>query len=139
MSQTVQEIMTPDPVCLAPAASVSDAALAMKDNDIGAVIVAGNDHIQGIVTDRDLVVRAIANGLEPEDTSLADVCTTDAISLAPDDSIEHAIDIVRDLAIRRIPVAENGRPVGIFSIGDLAADRDSDSALAEISEAPPNH
>lgn len=139
MSQTVQEIMTPDPVCLAPAASVADAALAMKDYDIGAVIVAGSDHIQGIVTDRDIVIRAIANGLEPQDTALADVCTSDAVALAPDDSVEHAIDLVRDMAIRRIPVAENGRPVGTFSIGDLAAVRDSDSALASISEAPPNH
>lgn len=139
MAQTVQEIMTPDPICLAPAATVVDAARAMKDNDIGAVIVADSEHIEGIVTDRDIVLRAVASGLEPEATSLSEVCTPDTVALAPNDSIEHAIDMVRDMAIRRIPVAENGRPVGIFSIGDLAAVRDEHSALAEISEAPPNN
>jgi CBS domain-containing protein len=96
------------------------------------------DRLTGIVTDRDIVVRAIADDRSPGETTLGDLATGDVTSLSPEDSVEDAIRIMRDRAVRRIPVVENDRPVGIVSIGDLAVERDPDSALADISVADPD-
>jgi CBS domain-containing protein len=110
----------------------------MRDSSIGDVIVLDGDRIRGIVTDRDLVVRAIARERDPQSTQLEDVCSRELTTVSPDDLIDRAIRLMRDKAIRRLPVVAAGRPVGILSIGDLAIERDRESALAAISGAPPN-
>jgi len=93
---------------------------------------------QGLVTDRDLVVRALAEGRDSATTKLGDICSKDLVVLSPGDSVDDAVRVMRERAVRRIPVVEEGRAVGIISIGDLAIERDADSALADISVAPPN-
>lgn len=138
MPDTIEQIMTPDPICVEPTASVRDAAKEMNDHDIGAVIVADGDSIEGIVTDRDIVTRVVAEGLSPS-TDVTDVCTKAPQALSPDDSIDRAVELFGDQAIRRVPVLENGRPVGIVSLGDIAELRDVDSALGRISRAPSNN
>jgi CBS domain-containing protein len=90
------------------------------------------------VTDRDIVVRALADGREASATTLADICTRDLETLSPEDSASDAVRLMSSKAIRRVPVVEDGKPVGIVSIGDLAIEQDPDSALADISEAKPN-
>ncbi len=91
------------------------------------------------MTDRDLVVRALAMCRDPEHTRVGDVCSSsDVATLEPDASIEDAVRIMRERAIRRLPVTEAGCPVGVVSIGDLALERDEASALADISAAHSN-
>ena len=110
----------------------------MRDSNIGDVIVADNGQICGIVTDRDVVVRATAEGRDPAKTKLADICSQELTTASPSDSVDQAVQLMRRKAIRRLPVVENGRAVGIVSIGDLAQERDPTSALSDISAAPSN-
>jgi CBS domain-containing protein len=131
-------VMTQDVVALPTETSLADASRAMRERDIGDVLVVDGDRLAGIVTDRDIVVRAIAEDRSPSDTTLGELATGDVTSLSPEDSVEDAIRIMRDQAVRRIPVVENHRPVGIVSIGDLAVERDPNSALADISVADPD-
>jgi CBS domain-containing protein len=138
MAQPIREVITKDVVSLPSDASIMDAARTMRDRDIGDVLVVEGDRLTGIVTDRDIVIRAIADGLSSTATTLGDLATEDVTVLSPDDSVEDAIRIMRDSAVRRVPVVEDGRPVGILSIGDLALERDPDSALADISAADPD-
>jgi CBS domain-containing protein len=140
MGQSIREVMTPNPQTVQADATLADAAREMKQDDIGAVLVKDNGSVSGILTDRDIVVRAIAEGRDPSSTKVGDVATRDVTTLTPDSSVEDAIRIVRQENVRRIPVVdENGQPQGIVSIGDLAVERDSDSALADISSEPPNN
>lgn len=138
MAQSIREVMTSDPVTLPASSSLVEAARQMKQQDIGDVLVVDGDTVRGIVTDRDIVVRAIAEGRDPNGTSLRDVCSDQVVSLSPDDTVESAVRLMRERAVRRLPVVEGGRAVGIVSIGDLAVDRDPDSALADISAARGN-
>ena len=140
MPERLREVMTPDPVTVAATASLQHAAELMRDRDIGDVLVVDESGaLFGIVTDRDIVVAGIAEGLDPASTSVDKVCTQDPISLGPDDAVAQAVKLMSDRAIRRLPVVDNGTVVGIVSLGDLAIDRDPDSVLGEISEAPPNN
>jgi CBS domain-containing protein len=140
MAQLVRDVMTPDPVTLPLSASLRDAAAAMRDDDIGDVVVVGEDQqVRGIVTDRDIVIRAVAEGRDPTQATLADVVSSDLVTITPDHPIGEAVHLLREAAVRRLPVVEGGRAVGILSLGDLAMARDPDSALADISAAPPDH
>jgi CBS domain-containing protein len=139
MAQSIQELMTPDPQTIPADATLQDAAREMKSDDIGAVLVEDNGNIAGILTDRDIVVRAIAEGRDPSSIKVGEIASRDVKTLTPNSSVEDAIKIVREQNVRRIPVVEDGRPAGIVSIGDLAVERDSDSALADISSEPPNN
>jgi CBS domain-containing protein len=138
VAQTLKDLMTPNPTTVSTDTPVLDAARTMRDQDIGNVIVTQGDRVCGIVTDRDIVVRAIAQGCDPQTTTIGEICSQDLVTVSPDDEVQEAVTLMRERALRRLPVVENGRPVGIVSIGDLAIERDKDSALADISKAPPN-
>jgi CBS domain-containing protein len=117
-----------------------DAAQAMRSGDFGAVLVVENgDNVQGILTDRDIVVRAVAEGKDPATTEVREVFTTDPTTLSPDASLDEAVNALRESHVRRLPVVEGSQAVGIVSIGDLAQARDERSALADISAAQPNN
>jgi CBS domain-containing protein len=140
MPERIAEVMTPDPVAMTGDATLHAAAIAMRDRDIGDVVVTKPDgDVCGIITDRDIVVRAIAEGVDPFSATLEDVCSEDLVTVRPDDAIATAVRTMEEHAIRRLPVMDNGTLVGIVSIGDLAVERDPDSALGEISAAPPNN
>jgi CBS domain-containing protein len=138
MAQQIRELMTPNPVVLPGTASVHEAARAMRDVNIGDVIVIEHDQVCGIVTDRDIVVRTVAETRDPATTPLADICSHSLITVTPTDSVEEAVRLMRTHAVRRLPVVDGGQAVGIVSLGDLAVERDPGSALGEISDAPPN-
>ena len=121
MAQQVRDLMTPNPVILSASSTLVEAALAMRDFDVGTVVVVDNSQIYGIATDRDIVIRAIANGNYPATTTLAEVCSRDLVTVAPSDSVETVAGLMRDNAIRRLPVVENGEAVGIISRSDLAS------------------
>jgi CBS domain-containing protein len=138
MARALREIMNKDVQKLHRDASLNDAAGLMKSADIGDVLVVKDDDtLCGIITDRDIVVRALADGKDPKTTKIGDICTEEIICVERDASIAEAVNLMKDHAIRRIPVVENGKPIGIVSIGDLAQVQDPDSALGEISSAPP--
>jgi len=135
---SVRQVMTRDPIVLDAEATVGQAARAMRARDVGDVLVRSGGALCGIVTDRDLVVRALA--CTPQDCvtkRLREICTGPLQTVPPDADVEDAIRLMREKAIRRIPVVDDGQPVGIVSLGDLALARDRNSALGDISAAPP--
>lgn len=139
MTQAVREVMTTDVCTCSADSTVMQAAQRMRDNDIGDVIVTEADGTMcGVVTDRDITVRAVADGHDPNTIRLADICSRDVVTIAPDQDVDEAVRLMRDRAVRRLPVCDDGTPVGIVSIGDLAIERDPESALADISAAPGN-
>lgn len=140
MGQKVRDVMTPSPVALEDDASVVEAAKAMRDGDFGSVIVLRSQGglVRGVVTDRDLAVRVVAEGVDPRSVRLADICDAGVTTIGPDASIDMAADLMRKKAIRRLPVVEGERLVGMVSLGDLAKEMDEGRALADISSAPPN-
>ena len=139
MTHTARDVMTPDPVSLSAQTSLSDAARLMRDRDIGDVLMVRDDLLLGIVTDRDIVVRGLAANLDPETTPIERCCSGNLVVVRADDRIGDVVRLIRDMAIRRVPVTDDGHLVGIVSLGDLARQRDPDSALAAISAAPANH
>ena len=138
MAQSIREVMTPDPRTVAVDDTVADAARQMREGDVGAILVEDGGSVAGILTDRDIVVRVVADGRDPASERVGDVASRDVASLTVDQTVEDAIRIVREQDVRRIPVLQDGRPAGIVSIGDLAIERDAGSALADISSEPPN-
>ena len=143
MSLQLRAVMTAEPLVLPRTASVLDAAEAMADGDIGPVLVVDDDQrLCGLVTDRDIVVRAVAPRRRLESTRLGDVCTMEVATLSPSDTVSDAVRVMRQLAVRRVPVVDGGRPVGIVSLADLALLPDADVAdripgtLAGIVAAP---
>jgi CBS domain-containing protein len=132
-------VMTHDPVTVSGDATLVEAAKAMAQQDIGPVLVEDGGRLLGILTDRDIVVRAIAEGRDPGSTTAREVCTESVVSLTPDQTVDEAIRLMREHDVRRVPVVQDGRPAGVISIGDLAVERDTDSALADISAASPNN
>lgn len=140
MAQSIRDVMSTDPITLPASAAITDAAQAMRDSDIGDVIVLDDSQsVCGIVTDRDITVRAVAEGRDPSSTKLGDICTRDLQSLGSDASVGDAVRLMTEKAIRRLPIIEGGKPVGIVSIGDLATTHDPESGLADISSAPANN
>jgi len=138
-TRTVADLMTEDVVTVRATEPVRQAAEAMRDHDIGDVVVVDDGRVSGVVTDRDLAVRVLAGRMDPSTTVVADVCTPNVVAAQPDTTIEEAVEAMRDWAVRRLPVVDgDGRPLGVVSIGDLAQVQDPHSALADISSAPPN-
>lgn len=137
--QTIREVMTADPVHVPEDMNIMQVAEIMRDRDIGDVIVTNGSSVVGIVTDRDLVVRGLASGNGVEAMTVGSVATRDVQAVGPDDPVGRAVSLMSEQAIRRLPVVDGGSLVGVVSIGDLAIERDPESALAEISQAPPNN
>ena len=137
MATTVADVVTPDPVTLEVTRTVRDAAELMRAGDIGDVVVVEDGRLVGIVTDRDLVVRVLAVGGGPDD-AIRQAVSGNVLTVSPTDSIERAAELMSENAVRRLPVVVDDVVVGIVSIGDLAIERDPDSALADISAAEPN-
>ena len=138
MAQTVEEIMTRDPRTVDSGDTIVDAARVMRDADIGDVVVMEDGQVSGILTDRDIVVRAIAEGRDADSTTVGDVYTTGVETVDPSASVDETLRTMREHDIRRLPVTKSGRPVGIISLGDLAVEREPDSTLADISAASPD-
>jgi len=137
-AELVEDVMTRNPITLSESATVQEAALAMREADVGDVLVMRRGAVCGILTDRDIVVRFVADGGDPASTPLAEICSADLTEVRPNDPLDYAIELMRYRAIRRLPVVRDDKPVGILSLGDLAFARSPNSALADISAAPAN-
>src|SRR3954466_15358402 len=157
MAQSIREVMTADPRTVEVSATVADAAREIRDGDVGSVSV-GEDgkaggstgdlrsvvgvesgKVAGIIPDRDIAVRVVAQGLDPDATKVREAATMRPVTLTVDQTVDDAIRLVREQDIRRILVVQDGRPAGVVSLGDLAIERDTDSALADIASKPANN
>ncbi|WP_369901022.1 CBS domain-containing protein [Bacillus manliponensis] len=134
---TVRELMSTDIAYCTPLDNVYEAAVKMKEESTGVIPVVENHEVIGLVTDRDLVIRGIAEK-HPGSNKITNVMTTNIISVEPHDSIEKAAHLMAHHQVRRLPVVENGQLVGMISLGDLATTQQTDYeagvALSEISE-----
>jgi CBS domain-containing protein len=137
-AQFVRDVMTPNPITLAETTTVRDAAQAMRERDVGDVLVVRDRSIYGIVTDRDIVVRSDADGRDPNRATIGEICSKYLSQVGPDEPIDRAVAVMRETAVRRLPVVDGNVLVGIVSLGDLAEVRDPGSALSDISSAQPN-
>lgn len=134
----IRTVMTPDPVVCDPSTSLQEVARIMRDEHIGDVIVGDERGPCGIVTDRDIVVRALAEQSNVSGTTVGEVCTNELQSVDVDASIDDLISLMDEHSLRRVPVVTGGKAVGIVSIGDLAERLDPRSLLGEISASPPD-
>ncbi|MFJ8928762.1 MULTISPECIES: CBS domain-containing protein [unclassified Streptomyces] len=135
MADVVREVMTPGVVAVRPDASLVEAAQLMRAQDIGDVLVADEMQVVGVLTDRDIALRAVADGADPLTVSAEAVCTPHPVAIGPDDEVSAAVALMREYAVRRLPVVQDGQAVGMVSLGDLALTQDPASALADISGA----
>lgn len=133
----VADVMTPDPVTLSPDTPIAEAARLMRDEAIGDVIVGSGGTVVGILTDRDIVVRGLAEESDVGSLTVGEICTPLTVTVAPSDSVEEAMAVMERHAVRRLPVVASEELVGVLSLGDLALERNPSSTLREISEAPP--
>jgi CBS domain-containing protein len=134
----VRDVMSAAPVCMPPGESVSAAARAMKRHGTGTVLVLTDGRLSGLVTDRDITVLVLAENRDPRATRIGDICSSELVVLDPDDDLAQAARLIRDCAVRRMPVLRNGTPVGVVSIGDLALEKDATAVLSGVSSAAPN-
>ena len=133
----VRHVLPAEPIVLQQHQTIADAAQAMRDTAVGAVLVVDGDRLCGLITDRDIVVRAVAESAPP-DAPVGPLVSPDLIAVGADDEAGDAARVMQAHAVRRLPVMKDGRIVGIVTIGDLAVSRGEDSALADISAAEPN-
>src|SRR2546423_13580036 len=115
-AQLVQDVMTTDVVRLQVDTTLVDAGGVMRDKDIGDVVVVENERLVGVVTDRDIVVRAIAERLSPDTTTLGAIVSKDLVTVRPDDTILDVAPLMRDRAARRRPVGGGEGRAGVLSI-----------------------
>ena len=135
--------MTSNPQCVPPDASLSEAARVLRDLDVGSVPICDNDRIAGIITDRDISIRAVAEGRDPNRTTVREIMSPGVSFVFEDQDIEEAVQRFEQDQVRRLPVLNRDkRLVGIVSLGDLAVEADSrwgGEALREISEPAHPH
>lgn len=135
----VHDVMTLDVVTVHETDTLRKAATYMRIRSIGdLVVIDQRGALVGIITDRDIVVRGLAEGADPATATVGEYCSRQLETLSPDDTVEDAIARMTERAVRRIPVVQRGDVVGIVSLGDLAQARAADSTLGLISGAPPN-
>jgi CBS domain-containing protein len=133
----VRDVMTPAPVGVYYSQTIGETARIMRDTQVGAVLVVNEGALAGVVTDRDLVLRGLAEGEGP-DSPVGPLCSGDLIGVAADADLAQAEHLMGAHAVRRLPVISDGQVVGIVSMGDLAISADADSPLAAVSRAQPN-
>jgi len=136
MATKVRDVMTPGPIGVDYDQSIAEAARTMRDWGVGAVLVVNDQALYGLVTDRDLVVRAVAESRGTGDP-VGPLCSDDLVGVNADDDTSKAMRLMRENAVRRLPVVEDGQVTGMVTLGDLALDRDPGSVLAEVSKARP--
>jgi CBS domain-containing protein len=137
VSTKVRNAMTPGVRAVAPTDSVTEAAQAMKEQDVGSLPVVEGARLVGIVTDRDIVVRAVAEGVDPRTATVGEVTSGDLVTVEPDEDLDDALKLMAQHRIRRLPVVEDGRLVGVVAQADVALeanDKDAGEMLAEISQ-----
>ena len=135
----VADVMTKVVVTLPAETTVNEAAKAMRAREIGDVVVTDGPTLAGVVTDRDIVIRGIANDLDPASTRLGEITSRHLVIIPDSASVDEAAMMMREHAVRRLLVCDVDRQlVGVISLGDVAREMEPQSTLAGISSAPAN-
>ncbi len=138
MGQSIREVMTPNPSTVEPDRNVVEAARIMKQEDAGVVPVTENGRLTGMVTDRDIAIRVVAEGKDPESTAVREVASTDLVTIDPQQDLDEALRLMAKHKVRRLPVVEeDGRLVGVVAQADVAREGDetqTGQVVQEISE-----
>ena len=135
MAKTAKDVMTQGAECIGENESVAEAAKKMAQLDVGALPICGeDDRLKGMLTDRDIVVKVLAQGKDPESTNAGELGEGKPVTIGADDSIEDAIEAMRENAVRRLPVIEDQKLVGIVSQADLAKNVD-ETKVGDLVEA----
>ena len=135
----IRELMTAAPGAIRTTGTLQEAARLMRTKDIGDVLVEDDQGmLVGIITDRDIAIRATAEGANPKTTTVEGSFTDDITALAPTDTVHDAVRLMRARDVRRLPVVEGGKAIGIISLGDISVETAPSSILADISTASPD-
>ena len=133
-----RDVMTREPVTLGPGATMGEAATLMRQEDCGSIPIVEDGRLVGIVTDRDIVIRAVAAGKDPRSTPVSDVMSADPVCIEPGTSLDEAQELMAERQVRRLPVVEDGKLVGILVIGQVARrepdEEQTGETLKEISQ-----
>jgi CBS domain-containing protein len=129
MAQKIRDVMTPEPVALPLDAPLTEAARLMRDQGVGGVLVTQAGRLCGVLTDRDIVVRAVAEGRDLRGTRLDQVCSAGVVTIGPDDETDAAVRLMREQGVRRLPVVQDGRAVGIVSLRDVVPKDDVSACI----------
>jgi CBS domain-containing protein len=129
----IRDVMTENPVSCDPQASVQEAAKVMAREDVGPIPVVESERLVGFVTDRDLVVRVLAEGRDPQATTVGEVASTDLVTLSPEQDLDEALQLLARHQVRRLPVVEGAKLVGIVAQADIARHGD-DKSTGEVVE-----
>jgi len=136
MAKSVRDAMTENPRSIGASASVVEAARLMRDEHIGSLPITDDEELVGMITDRDITTRVVAEAADPKMTSVGDVVSRDLISVKPDEDLEEAVQLMASHQVRRLPVVENGRLVGIVAQADVALTlRENEQRTGELVEA----
>jgi len=136
MGTSIKEVMTRDVRACEPNATVANAAKVMAQEDVGPVPIVEDGRLVGIVTDRDIVVRVVAEGRDPNATTVKEIASTDLVTVSPDDDLDEALHLLAERQVRRLPVVEGDRLVGIVAQADIARlgkDKKTGEVVEEIS------
>jgi CBS domain-containing protein len=138
MGKRVKDAMTSDVKTATPTQSLTDAAKLMKEEDVGSIPIVDGERLVGVVTDRDIVVRGIADGSDPHAIRLGDIASRDVVTVRPDDDLDEALRLMAQHQVRRLPVVEDGQLVGVVATADVAheaKEKDLGHVVEEISKA----
>jgi CBS domain-containing protein len=134
MAKSVRDAMTENPRSIGASASVVEAARLMREEHIGSLPITDDEKLVGMITDRDITTMVVAEAADPEATSVGDVSSRDPISVEPDKDLEEAVQLMARNQVRRLPVVENGRLVGIVAQADIAL-KENEKKTGELVEA----
>jgi CBS domain-containing protein len=134
MANSVRDAMTEDPRSIGASASVVEAARLMREDDIGSLPITDDEKLVGMITDRDITTRVVAQAADPNMTSVGQVYSRDLISVEPDNDLEEALQLMARHQVRRLPVVENGRLIGIVAQADIALS-ENETKTGELVEA----
>jgi CBS domain-containing protein len=140
MAKTAKEIMTPDAKCIGENETVAEAAKQLAELDVGSMPICGeDDRLKGMLTDRDIVVKVLAQGKDPSSTTAGELAQGTPVTIGADDSVSDALAKMKEHKIRRLPVIDDHRLVGIISIADVATnvdEKETGDVIEAISAAP---
>jgi CBS domain-containing protein len=137
MGKRVKDAMTSDVKTATPSQSLTDAAKLMKEEDVGSIPIVDGERLVGVVTDRDIVVRGIADGSDPHAIRVGDIASRDVVTVRPDDDLDEALRLMAQHQVRRLPVVEDGQLVGVVATADVAheaKEKDLGHVVEEISK-----
>ena len=137
MAKSVRDAMTENPRSIGASASVVEAARVMREEHIGSLPITDDEQLVGMITDRDITTRVVAEAADPKMTPVGDVYSRDPVSVEPDEDLEDALQLMARHQVRRLPVVEQGRLVGIVAQADIALkDNDKTAQLVEAISEP---